>query len=229
MRSVYECGCIAGDVSAIAKCPTHEKLVACRWSVEAPVSKIWRGSNVSIVCNSLTSSIAKIEDNSVSVICTYPNQSEFYARRESDLFPMPDAFFKHYHRVLREEGIAILFVEQSVISAAIYCAQLHNFIVNSISIVSMDVGTPDCYHTLNPKFCIVLSKGKNSLTLGDFKFRETSSLFERIAAKGLILDTTCLFTPIVLNAVRTNRVIGLCYDFEIFKTLVTKLRIDYAS
>ena len=88
----------------------------------------------------------------------------------------------------------------------------------------MDTVVPiSCYHTLDPKFCIVLSKGNNDMTLGNFRFRDDSKLFDYLP-RGTVLDVTCHMPQILLSAYKRHRIIGFCYDFDVFKYIVTRLR-----
>lgn len=226
MYCVFECGCLGTTDWVCARCPTHNKLSNSLITTAPSTNpKRWTGTKSTIVLNSLRDSFARMSPESVDLIVTYPNQTEFYARIQSDFLNMPDLFFSEYHKVLKEGGLAILFVEQSVLSAATYAACLHNFNVNSISIVGMKSTVPiSCYHTTGYKFCLVLSKGDNDLTLGNFTVRDFSRLFDRLPGK-TVLDPTCHYPEIIFGARKAKRkVIGFCYDFHVFKHVVQTLR-----
>lgn len=230
VRSVYECGCIDVDVGAVARCEEHKKLVRTQWSTSLPVGvnrKIHRRDNITLVLGDLHESLAKIPTESIGLICSYPNQSEFYARKDTDFLRMPDTFFRHYMRVLRQDGLLMLFIEPTLIDAAIYTASRCNFSVNSVSQVMLKVSPCNSYHIAADftKFCLLLSKPDgNDLTISNFKLKSDTKLFEHLKIKGTVLDVSCVVRAIVTNSVRTNKTIGLCYEPEIYKSLVTHFR-----
>lgn len=218
VRNVYSCGCVRYNVSAVSRCEQHDQLVICRWSTDIEDNqKVNRNNYGTIAYIDARVGLAKIKSESIAVICSYPNQSEFYARQASSFLRMPDMFFEEYYRILQDDGLLVLFVEPICIASAVYSAVSNNFNVNSISQVIVDV-TANCYHTIGPKLCLVLGKS-NTKGLANFKFSERSNLFSTLQLKGTVLDTTCLVPEILMCASKTNKVIGLCYEPHIFKQL----------
>lgn len=226
MYAVHGCGCVTRSNYALSRCKVHDALVHTVVNTTPDTNpKRWAGDRSTVILNDLRDSLIRMSPQSVNYIVSYPNQSEFWARSNTHFLNMPDQFFSEYKKVLRDDGLAILFVEQSCISAVTYLAHLHNFNVNSISLARIDCDLPiSCYHTDEHKFCIVLSKGGNDTTLGNFRFKSESKLFD-LLPRGTVLDVTCHMPKIILNARRSkHRVIGFCYDFDVFKYIVTELR-----
>jgi len=222
MFSVYACGCVKKNVSCVSRCEEHERHVVSTFNLHIPTDhnkKTYRTDNTTIVYDDILTSLNNMRDKSVSLICTYPNQTEFWAREECGTVRYQDKLFKHYYRLLNDNGYVVLLVESNLIMPATYAAHEYNFIVHSItSINTPELINVDCYVSDSSKFAIVLSKSETPPTVPKSLF----SLLRNV--KGTVLDTSCFITDIVLQSSLTNRTIGLCCNIHHYNTIVSALR-----